>query len=52
LGHLNEKDMKLLMKWILIEGLSLKNNKEKLPLYEGYVFKKKHYEPFLKQGTK
>jgi len=39
------------MKWILTEGMSLKNNKEKLPLYERFVFKKQHYEPFPKEGT-
>jgi hypothetical protein len=50
LGHLNEKDMKLLTKWIIIKGMSLKNNEEKLPLYEGFVFKKQHYEPFPKEG--
>jgi hypothetical protein len=37
LSHLNEKDMKLLMQQILIKGMSLKNNKEKLPLLKECV---------------
>jgi hypothetical protein len=40
LGHLNEEDVKLLMQWNLIEGMSLKNNEEKLSFYEGCVIDK------------
>jgi len=35
------------MQWNLIEGMSLKNNKEKLSFYEGCVIGKQHQEPLI-----
>ncbi len=47
LGYLNEEDVKLLMQWNLIKGMSLKDNAKKLSFYEGYVIDKQYQEPLI-----